>query len=221
MRGKEGGRNVMIRVLIADDHPIVRRGLVQLLSEENDIEVGGEAEGAEQLMASVERGGWDAVVLDLSMPGVRGLELVRTLSRHEPQVPVVVLSIHPAEQYAVRSIRAGAAAYLNKQAPPAQLVAAVRSVAEGKRYLTPGLAEQLQEEAPGAEEDMQPHETLSRREYQVLQMIASGKAVGEIGRELGLSVKTVSTYRARLLAKMGLRTNSEITHYAFQHHLLD
>jgi two-component system, NarL family, invasion response regulator UvrY len=211
----------MIRVLIADDHPIVRRGLAQLLAEETDIDVAGEAADARELMEQIEQDGWDVVVLDLSMPGVRGLELVRTLARREPRLPVVVLSIHPEEQYAARSIRAGASAYLNKQAPPEELVQAVRMVAEGRRYLSPQIAEQLLGEGAGLEEDMQPHEALSRREYQVFQMIASGKTVGEIGRELELSVKTVSTYRARMLAKMALRTNAELTHYAFQHHLLD
>lgn len=211
----------MIRILIVDDHPIVRRGLAQLLSEEEDIEVGGEAASVDELFERMERGGWDVVILDLSMPGVRGLEVLRTLARQEPRVPVVVLSIHPAEQYAARSVKAGASAYLNKQAPAEELVKAVRAVAGGERYLSPELADKLQREGAGIEEDVHPHETLSRREYQVLQMIASGKAVGEIGRDLGLSVKTISTYRARLLAKMGLRTNAELTHYAFQHHLLD
>jgi two-component system, NarL family, invasion response regulator UvrY len=210
----------MIRVLIADDHPIVRRGLAQLLSEESDLAVAGEAADARELMEQVGHGGWDVVILDLSMPGAHGLDLLRHLTRQAPKLPVVVLSIHPAEQYAARSIRSGAAAYLNKQAAPEELVTAVRRVAEGGKYLPPEL-EQLLDGVGGAEEELLPHENLSRREYQVLRMIASGKPVGEIGRELELSVKTVSTYRARLLAKMGLRTNAELTHYAYQHHLLE
>jgi two-component system, NarL family, invasion response regulator UvrY len=211
----------MIRILIADDHPIVRQGLVQLLSEESDFEVAGEAADGAELMEQVGRGGWDVVILDLSMPGVRGLELVRTLARQAPDLPVVVLSIHPAEQYAARSIQSGAAAYLNKQTSPEELVAAVRQVAGGERYLPPEVSQLLLDEAALQDQEEAPHEKLSRREYQVFQMIASGKAVGDIGRELGLSVKTVSTYRARLLAKMGLRTNAELTHYAFQNQLLD
>ncbi|HVS01271.1 MAG TPA: response regulator transcription factor [Thermoanaerobaculia bacterium] len=209
----------MIRALIADDHPILRRGLAQVLSEAPDVEVTGEAGDADEVIQSMQRDEWDVVVLDLAMPGARGLELLRRLRREHRDVPVVVLSIHPAEQYAMQCLKIGAAAYLNKRNAPEELVEAVRAAAAGRRYLAPEMAERLLEEADDADDTL-AHEKLSRREYQVMSLIASGKTVGEIARILDLSVKTVSTYRARLLAKMNLRTNAEITRYAFEHHLV-
>jgi two-component system, NarL family, invasion response regulator UvrY len=210
----------MIRVLIGDDHPVVRRGLRQILADEKDLTVAGEAADADEVMRQVSGGDWGVVVLDLSMPGNRNLDLLRRLKTEQPEVPVLVLSIHPEEQYALRCLKAGAGGYLNKQSAPEHLVEAVRTVASGRRYLSPTLTERLVSDAPSVGERL-PHERLSERERQVFLGIASGKTVGELAEELGISVKTVSTYRTRLLDKLGLRTNSEMTRYAFEHGLVE
>lgn len=209
-----------MRVLIGDDHPVVRRGLRQILAEEKDLEVAGEAADADEVMEKVGKGRWGVVVLDLSMPGNRNLDLLRKLKTEQPEVPVLVLSIHPEEQYALRCLKAGAGGYLNKQSAPEHLVEAVRTVASGRRYMSPTLTERLVHDATAAGEKL-PHEKLSERERQVFLGIASGRTVGELAGELDLSVKTVSTYRTRLLDKMGMRTNSELTRYAFEHALVE
>ena len=208
------------RVLIADDHPIVRRGLHEVLAEERDLSVVGEVPDGDALVAAVTAGRADVVILDLSLPGARGLDLLRRLRADFPRVPVLVLSIHPEEPYALRSLKAGAAGYVEKSSDPAELVEAIRTVAAGRRYLSPRVAERLVGGADVRQEREPPHETLSEREFQVMCRIAGGRTISEIAQELELSVKTVSTYRARLLAKMGLRTNSEITRYVFEHQLL-
>lgn len=207
-------------VLIADDHPIVRRGLHELLAEHADFELVAEAEDADSLLAAVSGGRGDVVVLDLSLPGARGLDLLRRLRAEHPRVPVLVLSVHPEEPYALRCLKAGAAGYVEKNSAPAELVEAIRTVVSGRRYLSARVAERLVGGSEVRQERQPPHETLSEREFQVMCRIAGGRTISEIAVELELSVKTVSTYRARLLAKMGLRTNSEITRYVFEHQLL-
>jgi len=207
-------------VFIADDHPIVRRGLYEMLAEESDLEVVGEAADGDAVLAAAEAGRGDVIVLDLSLPGARGLDLLRRLRSEHPRVPVLVLSIHPEEPYAVRCLKAGAAGYVEKTSAPAELVDAIRTVVSGRRYLSARVAERLVGGAEVRQERQPPHETLSEREFQVMCRIAGGRTISEIAVELELSVKTVSTYRARLLAKMGLRTNSEITRYVFEHQLL-
>ena len=209
----------MIRILIADDHAIVRRGLKQIVSEQPDMTVGGEAGNARQVLELVRTDKWDVIVLDINMPGRSGLEVLKELRREHPKLPVLVLSVHPEDQYGVRVLRAGAAGYLTKDSAPDELVHAIRKVHRGGKYVSASLAEVLVFEL-GTETDRPRHKSLSDREYQVMTMIASGKTVGEIGEELSLSVKTISTYRARVLGKMKMRTNAELTHYAIQNQLL-
>jgi two-component system, NarL family, invasion response regulator UvrY len=207
-------------VFIADDHPIVRRGLYEMLAEQADLEVVGEAADGDAVLAAAAAGRGDVIILDLSLPGARGLDLLRRLRAEHPRVPVLVLSIHPEEPYAVRCLKAGAAGYVEKTSAPEELVEAIRTVVSGRRYLSARVAERLVGGADVRQERQPPHETLSEREFQVMCRIAGGRTISEIAVELELSVKTVSTYRARLLAKMGLRTNSEITRYVFEHQLL-
>jgi two-component system, NarL family, invasion response regulator UvrY len=207
----------MIRILIADDHQLVREGLRRMIAEQPDFEVIGEAGTGEALLAAVERSAVDVVLLDISMPGPSVTELLSALGGRSPPVRAVVLSMHPEEQYAVRLLRAGAAAYLTKDRSPEHLVAAVRKAAAGGRYITPSLAEHLAgalDEPPGL-----PHEQLSERELQVLRMLASGRSVKRIAATLSLSPKTVSTYRTRMLEKLGLRTTADLIRYALQHDL--
>ena len=210
----------MIRLLVADDHAIVRRGLHQIVAEAPGLEVAGEAATAEEVLARVEERAWDVVVLDLSLPGGNGLDLLAEVKRRRPDLPVLILTVHSEEQYAVRALRAGAAGYLTKESAPEQLVEAVRKVVRGGRYVSPAMAERLAFNL-GRDPDRPPHETLSDREYQVLRRVAAGKTVSEIAAELSLSVKTVSTYRTRILEKMGMKSNAELTHYAIKNGLVD
>jgi len=209
----------MIRILIADDHAIVRRGLKQIVSEQADMIVASEAENAREALDLVRTQEWDVVVLDINMPGRNGLEVLKELKRENPKLPVLILSIHPEDQYGVRVLKAGASGYLTKDSAPDELVQAIRKVHRGGKYISASLAETLVYELV-AQSDRPRHETLSDREYQVMTMIASGKTVGEIGEELSLSVKTISTYRTRVLGKMNMRTNAELTQYAIQNQLL-
>lgn len=210
----------MIRVVIADDHVVVRQGLVHILSEEHDMAVVGEASNAQELLATVRTQRCDAVVLDISMPGKSGLEALQELKREYPHLPVLVLSVYPEDQYAVPALKKGAAAYMTKDSAREELVGAIRKVVSGGRYVSPHLAEQLAVHVATDTEKL-PHEALSVREYQVLCRIASGKAMMEIADELSLSVKTISTYRARVLEKMSMKTNAELIRYAIQHRLTD
>ena len=209
----------MIRILIADDHAVVRRGLKHIVSEQPDMTVDGEAENARQVLDLVRTDKWDVIVLDINMPGRSGLEVLKELRREHPKLPVLVLSVHPEDQYGVRVLKAGAAGYLTKDSASDELVRAIRKVHRGGKYVSASLAEVLAFELE-TETDRPRHKSLSDREYQVMTMIASGKTVGEIGKELSLSVKTISTYRARVLGKMKMRTNAELTHYAIKNQLL-
>ena len=209
-----------LRILVADDHPLVLRGLREVISGQPDLRVVGEATAADSLLSALGDAGGDLLVLDLSLPGAHGLDLLRRVRNEHPALPVLVLSIHPEEPYAVRCIKAGAAGYVEKISSPDTVVEAIRTVAAGQRYVSPQLAERLADVGAVREERRPPHETLSEREFQVMCRIAGGRTISEIAEELELSVKTVSTYRARLLAKMGLRTNSEITRHVFAHELL-
>jgi DNA-binding NarL/FixJ family response regulator len=210
----------MIRILIADDHPIVRAGLRQIILEAADMVVAAEASDGHEVLAKVRQADFDVVLLDLTIPGLSGLDVLKQVKIEKPNLRVLILSVHPEDQYAVRVLRAGAWGYVTKASAPEQLIAAIRKVHEGRRYVSPVLAEQLAEHLePGAA--TMPHESLSDREYQVLCLLASGKTATEIAATLVLSVKTVSTYRSRILEKMGMRTNAELTHYAIQNRLVD
>ena len=209
----------MITVLIADDHDIVREGVKQIVSETNDITVGGEARTGAEALEQVRRRSWDVVILDLNLPDRPGLDVLTQIRSLAAQVPVLILSMHEDVSYAARALKGGASGYVNKNSARKHLVKAIRKLARGERFLTAELAESLafdQIHAPGDH----THQALSDREFQVLCLIAAGKPPREIAAELNLSVKTVATHRARLLAKMGLKNNAEVVHYAFENHLL-
>lgn len=208
----------MIRVLIADDHPVVRRGLRRILEDEIDMEVAGEAQNAQEALDLVNKGQCDVLVLDIELPGRSGLDLLKELRKSLPKLPVLVLSIYPEEQFAVRVLRIGAVGYLTKESAPEDLVKAVRAVHAGGKYITPTVAELLAIELDRTT-SKPAHASLSDREFEVLRMIASGKTVSQIAGELSFSVKTISTYRARILEKMRMRTNAELTHYAITNKL--
>jgi two-component system, NarL family, invasion response regulator UvrY len=209
----------LIRVLIADDHDIVREGVKQIVSETSDIVVGGESRTGEETIAEVRRGTWDVVILDLNLPDRSGLDVLTQIRSTSPQVAVLIFTMHQQASYATRALKAGAAGYVSKDNARTHLVAAIRKVARGERFLSPDLAEIL---AFGVvdSEDENAHEHLSDREFQVLCLIAAGKPPREIASELGLSVRTVGTHRARLLAKMGLKNNAQLVQYAIEHGLL-
>lgn len=209
-----------IRVLIADDHAIVREGLKQILADTTNIVVEGEAENGLSAVQLVRGCDSNVLLLDISMPDRSGIEVLKQIRKEKPALAVLMLSMHREDQYAVRSLKAGASGYLNKQSAPAELVNAIRQVASGRKYISPELAQQLANQVSDDRDEVL-HESLSDREFQTLTMIASGMAVSDIAAELALSVKTVSMYRSRLLAKMRLRHNAELTHYAIKHKLVD
>ena len=208
------------RILIVDDHAIVREGLKQILAEVEDIEVAGEADCSHRAIQMARQQTWDLVLMDISMPDRSGLETLELLKKEHPDIKVLMLSMHRETLYAVRALKSGAAGYLNKQSAPALLVDAIRLVASGKKYISAEVAQELAIAVSGERVEL-PHETLSNREYQTLCMIASGQTVSAIADKLALSVKTISMYRARLLKKMQLKNNAELTHYAFKNGLLD
>jgi two-component system invasion response regulator UvrY len=198
----------------------VRHGLRQILADDFKRAEFGEARNAQEALDLVWKEDWDVVVLDITMPGRSGLEVLREIKRSRPRLPVLVLSMHPENQFAVRVLKRGAAGYMTKESAPDELVGAVKKVLAGGRYVSSSLAEKLATYLSG-DTQRPPQELLSDREFQVLRLIASGKIVSEIARELSLSVKTISTYRARILEKMSLRNNAELMHYAMQHQLVE
>src|SRR5688500_7971544 len=204
-----------VRVLIVDDHAIVREGLKRILADAPELRVAGEAASGTEAIRLVREGSWDVMLLDVSLPGANGLEVLRAVRECVPQLPVLVLTMYPEDQYAIRMLRAGAAGYLTKEGAPGQLVTAIRKVAAGGKYISPAVAEKLAWEL---ERRKQPatHEDLSNREFEILRLIASGKTVSQIAQDLHLSVKTVSTYRMRLLTKLNMKSNAELTHYAIK-----
>jgi DNA-binding NarL/FixJ family response regulator len=210
----------MIKLLIADNHAVIRRGLKRILANSPDIVVAGEAASGDEVLNAVRGEDWDAVVLDISMPGSNGLEVLKQLKHERPQLPVLILSVHAEEQYAVRALRAGAAGYMAKTAAPTALVEAVRRIVTGRKYVSSDLAELLASEMAGGN-DARPHHRLSDREFQVMLMLASGRTIMDIAERLALSPKTVSTYRRRLLEKMGLASNADLIRYTLQYHLIE
>jgi DNA-binding NarL/FixJ family response regulator len=209
-----------MKILLTDDHAVVRHGLKQILADEFKRATFGEARNAQEALNRVWKENWDVVVLDITMPGRSGLEVLREIKKSKPRLPVLVLSMHPEGQFAVRVLKRGANGYMTKESAPEELVGAIKKVLAGGRYISPSLAEKL---ANYVSDDAQkaPQEKLSDREFQVLRLIASGKIVSEIAKELSLSVKTISTYRSRILEKMGMKNNAELMHYAMQHQLVE
>ena len=210
----------MISVLIADDHAIVRKGLVQIASESREIEMRGEASEYSSLMRLMKDNPCDVLLLDISMPGKNGIDVLKIVREQYPKTQVLILSMYPEDQYAIRALKAGAAGYLTKDSAPERLVEAILSVSRGKKYITPQVAEMLATHLV-TDTEGEPHEALSDREFQTMRLIASGKQLSQIADELSLSPKTVSVYRARVLEKMQLKNNAEMTHYAIKHGLVE
>lgn len=211
----------MIRCLVVDDHPIVRQGLVALIGAQADMAPPGEAATAADTVELMRTRPWDLVILDINLPDGSGLDVLRRIRRERPDLPVLVLSAHAEEQFAVRTLRAGASGYLNKQLAADELIVAIRRVLAGRRYVSAALAERLAASLDPAAPDREPHETLSDREFQVLRLLGAGNAVSDIAAQLHLSVKTVSTYRARLLEKLGLESTAELVAYAIRNGLVE
>ena len=209
----------MIKILVADDHPVVRKGLKQIITDSPGMVVAGEASDGQEVLDQVRRNDYDVVLLDISMPGRSGLDILKQLKSQRPALAVLVLSIYPEEQYAVRVLRSGASGYMTKESAPEELIAAVRAVSSGRKYVSSSLAQKLATELGGAAQKS-THEFLSDREYSVLRLIASGRTKGGIAEELSLSPKTVNTYRSRILKKLGLKTDAELVRYAIEHQLL-
>jgi len=210
----------MIKLLIADDHAIFREGLKHILEEHPDILVADEAGNGQEVLDYIWKNEYDMILLDIGMPGMPALEVLKQVKNEKPRLPVLVLSMYPEDQYAVRFIRAGASGYLTKESAPEELITAIRKITAGRKYITSSVAEKLADEVePDAEKPA--HHTLSDREFEVFRLIASGKTVKQIADDLFLSVKTISTYRSRILEKMKMKTNAELMHYALKQHMLD
>ncbi len=210
----------MIRVIIVDDHTIVRKGIKQLLEDTDDIRIEGEAAHASEMFRQLEETLYDVILLDISLPGRSGVEALKQIKESYPNIPVLILSMYPEEQYALRVMKAGAAGYLTKESAPEEMVNAIRNAKKGKKYISTSLAEALAEHIHGYTEKPE-YKNLSDREFEILKHIASGRALTEIADELSLSVKTISTYRSRVLKKLGLKNNSDIVRYAMNHKLLN
>jgi len=209
----------MIRILLVDDHPVARHGIKSLLADRMKEAFIGEAADAASALRHIREGGWDLAIVDLSMPGMSGLDLIKEIHQVQPALPTLALSMHPPSQFARRALSAGAIGYITKDAKLDEFVNAVDSARRGRRYISSDTADLLLRQA--AKWDSLPHESLSDREYQMLRLLGSGQTISDIGRDLGLSVKTVSTYRARVLEKLGMRSNAELMRYAIENQLLE
>jgi two-component system invasion response regulator UvrY len=209
----------MIKILVADDHAVVRNGLKQIVGDTSDMVIAAEASNGQEVLNKALKDDYDIVLLDITMPDINGLDILKEIKSQRPELPVLILSMHPEEQYAVRALKAGAAGYLTKESAPEELIRAMRKVSSGGKYVTLSLAEKLASVLEtSAEKPL--YQILSDREYQVLCMIATGKSVKQIANELLLSAKTISTYRSRLLRKMNMNNNIELTRYAIQNRLV-
>lgn len=209
----------MLRILIADDHAIVRRGLKQLLLEEYPSASVGEVGDAESLVTEVISNGWDIIICDMNMPGRSGLDALGQIKQIAPQIPVLIMSMYPEDQYALRVLKAGASGYLGKETIHEHLIKAIQTVQLGKKFITPTVAEKLAD-AVRDNSEKEPHELLSDREFDVFKLLAAGSSVSEIAQQLSLSTTTVSTYRTRILSKMNIRSNADLTRYALEHKLI-
>lgn len=209
----------MIKILIADDHAVVIRGIKQILAEEADMQVLGEASNADEILELLYKEEWDVLILDITMPGKSGLDSLIEIKQKKPKLAILILSMHPEEEIAIRALKTGASGYLNKDSVPGELIRAIRKVASGGKYITSNLAETILLNMQ-TESDKPLHEGLSEREFQVLCLLASGHSLSKIAEELSLSIKTISTYRSRILEKMNLKTNVDLTHYAIKNKLV-
>jgi DNA-binding NarL/FixJ family response regulator len=209
-----------IRVVVADDHPILRAGMVSVLNASSDLRVVAEAGNGAEVLRAVRDVSFDVLLLDVSMPGKSGLDLLRQIRKENARLPILIVSSHPEDQYALRAIKAGASGYVTKMSAPEELVNAVRTVSNGRKFITPALAEMLADHIERPDSAM-PHESLSDREFQTMKMIAAGHSLTEIAEVLCISVKTVSVYRSRLLEKMRMKSNVEMTRYVVEHGLID
>ena len=210
----------MIKILIADDHAVVREGVKYILSEIQDIKVAGEAGNGQEALEKIGKNDYDLILLDIAMPGRDGLEILKDIKVLKPKLPVMILSMFPEEQYALRALKSGASGYLTKDSIPDELIKAVRKILNGGKYVSSSFSDKLLFSLD-SDADRPLHDALSDREYQVLRLIASGKTIKDIADEMSLSVKTVSTYRSRILEKMDMKNNAELTHYAIKHLLVD
>ena len=210
----------MIKILIADDHPVVRQGIRQIVGQTGDLSIVDEATNSQEVLERVGRVPIDIVLLDLSMPGMDGLDLLKQLKREHPRMPVLIVTMHSEHEFAIRALKAGASGYLTKDSAPVELVGAVRRIVGGGHYLSPWIAERLAVHL-GPDNEKPPHDSLSDREYQILRMIAAGRSTREISEQLSLSMKTVSTYRARVFEKMKMKNAAELTAYVVRNRLAD
>ncbi|HMQ78767.1 MAG TPA: response regulator transcription factor [Ignavibacteria bacterium] len=209
----------MIKILIADDHSVVRRGIKQILSDETDMQVLGEASNSDEIFSQLEKQPWDLLILDITMPGKSGLDCLIEIKQKKPELKILILSMHPEEEIAVRAIKTGADGYLNKDSVPGELIRAIKKVINGGKYISSSLAETLIFSV-NKDAGKEPHDDLSEREFQVLCLLASGYSLTQIADKFSLSVKTISTYRSRILEKMDLKSNVDLTHYAIKHKLV-
>lgn len=210
----------MINILVVDDHALIRKGLKQLLEDSPDLKIAGEAESGIQAINMVRTQHFDLMLLDINLPDMHGIEVLKRFKSEQPDLKIIVLSMYPEDQYGVRALKAGAVGYLNKQSASDTLISAIRQVLSGKKYISESLAEQLLNNLIGDSQELM-HQSLSNREYQTLCLMASGKTLSDISEIMMLSPKTVSVYRSRMLAKMGFTNNAEAIHYAITHHLVE
>lgn len=210
----------MIGIFIADDHPLVRKGLKEILEAEIDLKVIGEASNDQELLDGLEKSRADILITDLSMPGRGILTAISDLKRVHPKLPVLVLTMHPEDRFAVRALRSGVSGYLTKDTAPEEIIKAVRTIAGGKKYITPSLAEKLAFEID-RDPERRPHEALSNREFQIMRALAAGKKIREVAEDLSISIHTVNTYKSRIMEKMNMKTVTELTLYAIENHLIE
>ena len=210
----------MLKILVVDDHPIVRQGVKQIIAETSDMEVAGEASDGDEALNHVKQNSYDIVILDISMPGKSGLETIKEIKEIKPDLPILILTMHPEKQFAVRLLQTGASGYLTKDKAPSELINALSQITQGKKYVSSDLISRLADYL-NPDQGLLPHESLSRRESQIMKMIAAGKTITEIAQELCLSVKTISTHRTNILKKMNMKKNVELVHYAIQNNLIN
>lgn len=210
----------MIKILLADDHPIIIKGLKQIIEEEDDMKVTGEAKNGNEALELMRKNDYDIAILDITMPKKTGVEVIEEMKYLKKKIPVLVLSVHPEDQFAMRILKTGAKGYMTKESAPEHIVEAIKKIVNGGKYISPALAEKILSDM-NSDRDEAPHETLSNREFQIIIMIASGKTLKEIAKELNLNIKTISTYRQRILEKMNMTSNAELTRYVLDNKLME